>query len=429
MSSTDTALAAIDAARAYRPPPRQDPAFPQLDDADLNPPAQARAVVLACGSNLKPTPVDWVWFGWLAAGKLQLLAGAPGQGKTTIALSFGAIITTGGFWPDGTRCTAPGNVLIWSGEDDPADTLLPRLLAAGADRSRCYFVQGVRDADGVIQPFDPATDLQRLQEAIQAIGGIKLLIVDPIVAVVTGDSHKNTEVRRGLQPVVDLAAAGGFAILGITHFSKGGAGSDPTQRVIGSTAFAAVARLVMVAAKVKAPEGEDDSDVRILARSKSNIGDDKGGFEYRLEQSEPLPGIHASYVAWSRAVAGTARELLTDPDDDSVSEASNAASFLESLLGDGPMPAKAVYADAEGAGFSRDQIKRAATKAGIERRKTGMNGGWVWALPGEECAEGSTKGAKSAPFKNVHSSHSSVLPSGEAPQTADATEPDGEDVL
>ncbi len=412
----DHLSAAIEAARNYRPPARTERAVPPLAevlDEIAAQPSQPRAVVLACGTELESKPVDWVWFGWIAAGKVQLLAGAPGQGKTTIAMSFGAIITRGGRWPDGTRCTEPGNILVWSGEDDPADTLLPRLLAAGADRGRCYFVQGVRDTDGVILPFDPATDLPRLADAIEQIGGIKLLVIDPIVSAVTGDSHKNTEVRRCLQPVVDLAAADGFAILGITHFSKGGAGGDPTQRVIGSTAFAAVARLVMVAAKVKAPDG-DDADVRILARSKSNIGPDDGGFEYSLEQAEPMPGIEASYVVWSRAVTGTARELLTDPGDESVSEASNAASFLESLLADGPVPAKAIYADAEGAGFSRDQIKRAATKAGIERRKAGMNGGWVWALPSQECAEGSTKGAKGAPFKNVHSSHSSVLPSGDS---------------
>ncbi|WP_155402821.1 AAA family ATPase, partial [Ralstonia solanacearum] len=92
-------------------------------------------VILVNGADLKPQPVRWLWRDWLALGKLHILAGAPGQGKTTIALAFAATVTSGGRWPDGSRC-GPGNVLVWSGEDDPADTLLPRLLAAGGDRGR-----------------------------------------------------------------------------------------------------------------------------------------------------------------------------------------------------------------------------------------------------------------------------------------------------
>lgn len=210
-----------------------------------------------------------------------------------------------------SRC-APGNVLIWSGEDDPADTLLPRLLAAGADPKRVFFVTGSR-VNGALDSFDPSRDMLALREQAERIGNVRLIIVDPIVSAVTGDSHKNTEVRRALQPLVNLAASMNAALVGITHFSKGGQGGDPTQRVVGSIAFTAVARVVLVAARVKSEEGEDH---RILARSKSNIGPDEGGFEYRLEQSEPVPGIHASYVAWGASVAGSARDLLSDPNEE-----------------------------------------------------------------------------------------------------------------
>lgn len=369
---------------------------------------QGNAVVLSCGADLKPEPVRWLWQHWLALGKLHILAGAPGQGKTTLALAMAATVTIGGRWPDGSKCTQ-GNILVWSGEDDPADTLLPRLLAAGAERSRCYFIQGTRSADGDVLPFDPARDLQGLLQAIEQIGGVRLLVIDPVVSAVTGDSHKNTEVRRALQPLVNLATACDCAVLGITHFSKGGQGIDPAQRVVGSVAFTAVARVVMVAAKVKSLE--DGQDSRILARSKSNIGPDDGGFNYHLEQCEPMPGIQASCIAWGAAVQGTARELLTDPDEEANEEAHDVAGFLRSLLADGPLSAKAIYKDADGAGYSRDQIKRASLKLGIEKRKTGMDGGWVWALSEPE---GSAKGAEERSFKNVlpsHPSHSSVLPS------------------
>lgn len=114
---------------------------------------QKPEVLLLNGADLTPEPVRWLWPDWLALGKLHILAGAPGQGKTTIALACAATVSVGGRWPDSKRCD-PGNILVWSGEDDPADTLLPRLLAAGADKARCYFVTGTRIA-GEVQPFEP----------------------------------------------------------------------------------------------------------------------------------------------------------------------------------------------------------------------------------------------------------------------------------
>lgn len=394
------------------------PAFPQLPDpAEPDPAPKARSsVVLACGADLTPEPVRWLWQDWLALGKLHILAGAPGQGKTTIAMALAATVTLGSMWPDGKRSMS-GNVLVWSGEDDPADTLLPRLLAAGAVRERCFFIQGTRAADGSVRPFDPAQDLASLHQAIEHIGGVRLLVVDPVVSAVTGDSHKNTEVRRALQPLVDLAAAVDCAVLGITHFAKGGQGQDPAQRVVGSVAFTAVARVVLVAAKV---QSEDGDDRRILARSKSNIGPDGGGFEYHLEQTEVLGSIQASRIAWGGQVQGSARELLTDPDAE-PDEAQDAVGFLRGLLSDGPLSAKAVFKDADGAGYSRDMVKRASLKMGVEKRKTGMDGGWVWALPdGQNAAntpEGSTKSAKSARFQNTLPSLPSVLPSAKSTPT------------
>lgn len=334
-------------------------------------------VVLACGTDLTPEPVEWLWTYWLALGKVHILAGAPGQGKTTIAAgALAATVTTGGRWPDGTRCE-PGNVIVCSGEDDPSDTLLPRFIAAGGDRSRIFFVQGIRD-EGGLHPFDPARDMRELEAAIKAAGGAKLVILDPVVSAVTGDSHKNTEVRRALQPLVDAAATGNFAVLGITHFSKGGQGGDPTQRVIGSVAFSAVARVVLVAAKVR---GENGEDRRILARSKSNIGPDDGGIEYQLEQVEALPGIEASRITWGKAVEGSARALLTDvADDEEQAPRDSAADFLREVLKDGPIPSKTVKAEAVEAGHAWNTVRRAADGLLVIKKKDGMSGGWYWQL-------------------------------------------------
>jgi len=339
----------------------------------------ADGVVIERGSDLRIVPVAWLWRDWLARGKLHLLAGAPGQGKTTIALAFAATVTSGGRWPNGASCK-PGNVLIYSGEDDPADTLAPRLLASGADMSRCYFVKGTR-IDGAEQAFDPARDMDKLRQCIANMpGGIDLLIVDPIVGAVTGDSHKNTETRRGLQPLVDLAAECRCALIGITHFQKGGQGTDPSMRVIGSVAFTALARVVMVAAKV---QSEDDKPLRVLARAKSNIGPDDGGFEYHLEQTEIQTDVFASHVAWGNAVEGSARELLTDPDDDAGNDANDAATILQAeLVSDCWTPADAAKKAVTRQGFTAKQVWSASKKLGVIRKKGGMTAGWYWRLPG-----------------------------------------------
>ena len=362
--------------------------FAALLDADAGivenaTPPQPNGVVLVNGSTLTPQPVRWLWEYWLALGKLHILAGAPGQGKTTIAIAAMATVTIGGRWPDGTRCE-PGNVLMWSGEDDPADTLLPRLMAAGADPARCYFVGGTR-IDGELQAFDPARDMAALELQAQIIGGIKLLVVDPVVSAVAGDSHKNTEVRRALQPLVDLASRLDAAVLGISHFSKGGAGSDPASRVVGSIAFTAVARVVLVAAKVKSEDGQDR---RILARGKSNIGPDDGGFEYLIEQVEPLPGILASRIAWGKAVEGSARELLTDPADANEAQDTGEANakhsaeeFLIEVLKDGPTPSKLVETEAKQAGIAWRTLRRAADCLGVKKKKNEV--AWYWELPSD----------------------------------------------
>lgn len=174
-------------------------------------------------------------------------------------------------------------------------------------------------------------------------------------------------------------------MLGITHFAKGGQGADPAQRVIGSVAFTAVARIVLVAAKVQDDEGRD---IRVLARAKSNIGPDDGGFEYHLMQSEPLPGIQASCIAWGNPVEGTARELLTDPDapankdDDTGSALEAAEAFLRTVLTI-PTATQAVRSEAKDAGLAWRTVQRASDRLGVIKRKGNaeLGGRWYWSLP------------------------------------------------
>ena len=127
------------------------------------------------GSDLKPEPISWLWMPWLALGKLHILSGASGSGKTTISMALAAIVSTGGYWPDGSQSSV-GNVVIWSGEDDPQDTLLPRLMLAGADRDRIHFITGIEDEEGH-QAFDPAVHVRSLMRQLKEIGDVCLLII------------------------------------------------------------------------------------------------------------------------------------------------------------------------------------------------------------------------------------------------------------
>lgn len=357
--------------------PRSNPsAAPKVTHTAENAPR----VILLRGCDVEPVPVDWLWPGWLAAGKLHLIGGAPGTGKTTVAAGLAAIVSRGGSWPDGSRARV-GSVVIWSGEDDNADTLNPRLRAADADMARVHMVGNVIEADGSY-PFDPSRDLDALREALRAVPDVRLLVVDPLVSAVTGDSHKNAEVRRGLQPLVDLAGELGCAVLGITHFSKGTSGREPLERITGSLAFGALARVVLVTAKQD--EGGDRPARRVLLRAKSNIGPDGGGFGYELRQ-EPLPdfpGVEASRVVWGEVIDGTAREVLADSEaqGEEVEERRDAASWLRELLSGGELSVKEVKRHANDAGHAWRTVQRAMRAAGVESKRGGFGEPAKWRL-------------------------------------------------
>jgi putative DNA primase/helicase len=341
-------------------------------------------VELLCATGVESVPVQWLWHGWLARGKLTILAGDAGTGKTTLALSLAATVTTGGKWPDGVLGGEPGNVVVWSGEDDYADTIKPRLAAAGADMSRVFFVRSVMDPntnDAV--PFDPARDIPELESAVQEVGGVALMLIDPIVSAVAGDMHRANDVRRSLQSLVNLAEAQRCAVLGITHFSKGSDGASPQSRVIGSQAFAALARTVLVAAK------QEGADTRVLARAKNNLGLDDGGVGYSIEPTLAA-GIHTTRALWGDVIEGTAREILGTVEQSSMADTQleDAKLFLADLLVDGPLTAKQIKADVSGAGHSWATVRRAQKTLGVipsRQAEPGRRGGgeWVWALPNQ----------------------------------------------
>lgn len=332
-------------------------------------------------SSIKPQAIRWLWPGWLAQGKLHILAGAGGTGKTTLLLGLIAAITTAGRWPDGEVCREPGNALIWSSEDDPSDTLVPRLIAAGADMNRVYILQGRINGEGEREPFDPSSDIDLLRATAEEIGGISLLMLDPVVSAVKGDMHKANDVRRGLQGVVDFAEQNLCAVVGISHFAKGGAGSSPADRVIGSQAFSALARTVLVAAK------QEDSDARVLARAKSNIGTDEGGISYTIEPLTIEGGIEATRAVWGELIQGSAREILGDvegnEDETRLDDSDDPAEALQRILAKGPLPGKEAKSLMMGNGYTQKQIRKARERLSITTARTGFGGDTVvtWSMP------------------------------------------------
>ncbi|GAB3394333.1 AAA family ATPase [Azotobacter armeniacus] len=353
----------------------------QLDQqlAALDKPEKSKCrAVLTQASAIKPRGIRWLWPAWIAKGKLTVLAGAGGAGKTTLAIGLAAILTSGGHYPDGSLCTERGNVLIWTSEDDPADTLVPRLMAAGADLSRVHIINGRINHKGEHEPFDPATDFNLLRKAVEALGGASLLILDPVVNLVKGDMHKANDVRRSLQVVVDFAEEHDCAVLGISHFSKGSGGSSPADRVIGSQAFGALARTVLVAAK------QEDSEVRVLARAKSNISNDNGGCSYSIEECTVDDGIETTRVRWGDFIDGSAKEILADverqiddePEDDDPAEA------LRRILSEGPLTGKEAKRLMVENGYTQKQIRTAREKLSvtIDREGFGKNIKSYWSL-------------------------------------------------
>lgn len=369
------------------------------------------SVELIPASQIRPEPISWLWEGWLAAGKLHILGGAPGTGKTTLAMSIAAILSSGSVWAD--RSPAPqGGVVIWSAEDSPGDTLVPRLIQCGADLERISFIGNVYEPDGE-RFFDPGADIPKLRQELYRIGQVRLLIVDPIVSAVTGNDHKNSEVRRSLQPLVDLAGEVDCAVLGITHFSKNTSGRSPLERITGSLAFGALARVVWVTAK-----GEEAAAKRVLLRAKSNIGSDDGGYEYELMHTElsDHPGISAASVAWGEPVDGSARlvlEAIESSENDSQRGAlAEAEDFLLRVLSNGRVPYEIIKLDAESLGITKATLNRAKKSLKIVSEKLGMSQGWGWSLESKvlKSAEGTHENLMSTFGKNEHLRETGMSP-------------------
>lgn len=363
-------------------------------------------------SDIQARPIHWLWKGRIARGKVSMLAGNPGLGKSQVAASMAAIVSTGGAWPADEMPCEVGNVVILSAEDDPADTLRPRLEAAGADLVRVFVVDAVADgtfADGgeIRRGFNLKSDLSQLGATLEEIGGAALIVIDPITAYLgMVDSHKNAEVRALLSPLAELAAKHGAAVVCVSHFNKNSNG-EALMRVTGSLAFVAAARAAFVVARD--PENETR---RLFLPLKNNIGNDQTGLAFSVEpvQVESLQGpIETSRVKWETTVVTTTAQEAMQPlgTDEERSDLDDAKDFLRELLANGAVPSKQIKSDAEGAGHAWRTIQRAQKALGIVPVKEGMREGWIWRLDKPSHPEERQDTPKSANPGEWQPSHSS----------------------
>ena len=348
-------------------------------------PPSGDALICRCASEIAPERVDWLWPGRIARGKHTCFAGEPGTGKSQLATDIEARITMGAEWPCGEGRAPQGSIIILSAEDGEADTIVPRLLAAGADLGRVHIISAVRIEDKGRRSFNLRADLDLLERKIVELGDVGLIRIDPISAYLgKTDSHNNAEVRGVLEPIAEMAERMRIAILSITHFSKTGAASTTKalHRFIGSIAFVGAPRAAFAVI-----EDSSDTERRLLLHAKNNLAAPPQGLAFRLKQTivgDLGKGIVASRVEWEQEpVTVTADEALAAEAAGAADTSSGveAENFLQELLAEGPVPAKQVRADVEAAALSWSTVKRAKARLGIKAEKDGMDGGWSWSLP------------------------------------------------
>ena len=351
------------------------------------PEARGAELISRCAAQITPKRIDFLWLGRIARGKHTAIAGEPGDGKSQLSIYVAATISRGGEWPCGEGRAPIGNVIFFNAEDGADDTMVPRLIAAGADLERVHIVSAVlREGGKGRRTFNLQADLALLEKKIAEIGDVALVIIDPISSYMgKTDSHKNAEVRGALEPLSEMAERLKVAILSITHFSKTGAAnnSKALHRFIGSIAFIGAPRAAFAVI-----EDADNEGRILLLHAKNNMAPKPQGLAYRLVQrivGEEGGGIVASYIAFdSEPVTVSADEALraSDGGGDKTAKA-DAKEFLQGALAAGAVPAAEINRMARDHGLTPKAVRSAREALGVKIDRNGFGPGSksLWSLP------------------------------------------------
>ena len=322
-----------------------------------------------------PEDVRWLWFARIPLGKLTILDGDPGLGKSLITLDIAARVSTGREMPDHTPgLKAPAGVVLVSCEDDLADTIRPRLDVAGSDVARIVHWTSVLTHEGKQLPT--IAHVGALRNAIEREEA-RLCVIDPLMAHLPPktDAHKDQQIRGSLAPLAELAAETGAAILIVRHLNKTH-GRNVLYRGGGSIGIIGAVRSGLVVA----PHPEDETQ-RVLAQTKSNLSQTVPSMMYSIVAVDT-----AARIEWGEATSHTAAMLMAQPTTgEEQSALGEAVEFLRELLGEGPVPVRDVKREARAAGISEITLRRAKDRIGVCSRKEGKPGvdsqKWVWAFP------------------------------------------------
>lgn len=234
-----------------------------------------RGLDCATLADVEPEAIDWLWRGRIARGKVTMLVGDPGDGKSYLSLAIASAVSRGDALPDGEKA-APADCLLWNGEDGLEDTIRVRAERVGASLQRVHVIRGKLDAEGRREPFGLHHALE-LREEIERRGNIALVVIDPVGALLGGvDAHRDAEVRSALQPLADIAHETGIALCVVAHLNKSSANRS-IYRVGGSIGFVGLARSVLLVAK------DQDSGRRAVVQMKSNIAEQAAPVEFRID--------------------------------------------------------------------------------------------------------------------------------------------------
>lgn len=338
-----------------------------------------REIITQRASEIRPRAIRWLWDEWIPLGENCIMSGREDTGKSTALLEIAARITRGEL--EGEFLNQPHDVLIVTMEDSWSGTIVPRFMAAGADLDRVHRVSAkVANVGevGILLPDDVSSLEEKIVEHSAA-----LVIIDPLISRLSKkiDSHKDAEVRQGLEPLIGVSHRTGCTFIGIVHHNKSGT-TDPLTAIMGSRAFPATVRAVM---SVLVEDGN-----HYLCLDKHNLGPAKESLTFQMSatvvgKEEDGREITAVRIEWTGKVKESGREILERraQGNRAPTAIDKASDWLFSRLeGKGVVPSKEIKAEALKAGHSDRTIKRAVKEMDI-RVSGGGKAGTTWKLDEE----------------------------------------------
>jgi AAA domain/Bifunctional DNA primase/polymerase, N-terminal len=327
---------------------------------------------------VEPEEVRYLWSGRIPYGKISLISGNPGVGKSILTIDLAARLTRGEPMPGGFDSVL-GSVAFLVGEDGVADTLKPRFMRAGGDDTRIsiLILDGAQNTKGELSHIRLDQHLDVIKKTILHLEDPNvMLVIDPLNAFLgKADGQKDQDLRDVLSPLSKIAEETGAAIIIVNHLLRS-VTSSAINEIGGSTGLIGAARAGFMVGK----DPQDDERC-ILAAVKQNLSRGSKSLAYRVVADDEYS---APYIAWEGECDYTADDLNAPPQThDQQSAFDDAVEFLRDFLQDGPKSAQDVYAIGKTFSHSRATLTRASKNGEVEKVKLGMKDGWCWMLKGQ----------------------------------------------